>query len=80
MRDFVGHLNDDDSLIPLAIWNLIFAVTASINTEKLGRRQSFFISLSGMLVSYALITGLSAGFARTGKQSMGTAVIPLLFM
>lgn len=63
-----------------AMWNLLFAVTASINTEKLGRRPSFFVSLWGMLISYAFITGLSAGFDSTKRASIGVAVIPFLFM
>lgn len=64
----------------LAIWNLTLALSASLSAERVGRRRLFFISGWGMLVSYALITGLSAGFAQSKNTAMGTAVIPFLFM
>lgn len=64
----------------LAVWNLILALSASLNAERVGRRGLFFISGWGMLASYAIITGLSAGFAQTGNTATGTAVIPFLFM
>lgn len=63
-----------------AIWNLLWAGAAALNVDKIGRRPLFLISILGMLVSYGVIMGLSAGFATTKKSSLGVAVVPLLFM
>lgn len=65
---------------PLAIWNLILAFGAALNVERFGRRPLFLISIIGMLLSYVVVMGLSAGFANSKSQALGTAVIPCLFM
>jgi hypothetical protein len=64
----------------IATWNLILAFGAALNVERVGRRPLFLVSLAGMLVSYCLVMGLSAGFASTSKAGMGMAVIPALFL
>lgn len=64
----------------LAIWNLILALLASVSTERLGRRGLFFISGWGMLLSYSVITALSAQFAQNKVANVGIAVVPMLFM
>jgi MFS family permease len=64
----------------LQIWNLIFAVGAAFSVDRLGRRKLFLASATTMLASYIVITGLSASFAQTGIPSVGTAVIPFLFI
>ncbi|UKZ91446.1 uncharacterized protein TrAFT101_006424 [Trichoderma asperellum] len=64
----------------LAIWNLILAFAAALNVERFGRRPLFLVSIFGMLVSYCLVTGFSAGFASTKKSGLGIAVIPSLFL
>ncbi|OWZ55894.1 hexose transporter protein [Cryptococcus neoformans 125.91] len=64
----------------LALWNLILAGTAAVFCDKFGRRPLFLTSTLGMLCSYAVVMGLSAGFAKTKQQSIGTAVIPFLFI
>ncbi|CAG8898346.1 unnamed protein product [Penicillium egyptiacum] len=64
----------------LAIWNLILAFGAALNVERFGRRPLFLISIIGMLVSYVLVMGLSAGFAKSRSHALGTAVIPCLFI
>lgn len=64
----------------LQIWNLIFAVGAALSVDKLGRRMLFLASAMTMLVSYIIVTGLSATFAKTGTASVGVAVIPFLFV
>lgn len=58
----------------LATWNMIFAIGASVKVEKFGRRPLFLTSVAGMLACYCIITGLSAGFARTKAADIGTAV------
>ena len=72
----------DQTLISagLQIWNLIFAVGAAFSVDKLGRRMLFMASAMTMLISYIIITGLSASFASTGTPSVGVAVIPFLFI
>jgi hypothetical protein len=64
----------------LAIWNLILAFGAAFNVERFGRRPLFLVSTLGMLVSYGLIMGLSAGFATTRSHAMSIAVIPSIFL
>lgn len=66
--------------VSIALWNLILAAIAAVNCDKTGRRPLFLTSTLGMLCSYAVVMGLSAGFANTHKHALGIAVIPLLFM
>ena len=64
----------------LQIWNLILSTGAAIWCERIGRRPLWLISTIGMLFSMSIVMGLSAGFANTGTQHIGTAVIPFLFV
>ncbi|KAJ5151416.1 sugar transporter (hexose transporter) [Penicillium canariense] len=64
----------------LQIWNLIFATVGASLVEKVGRRVLFLLSGAIMLVSYITIAGLSGGFYTTKVQSIGTAVVPFLFI
>ncbi|WAO93450.1 MFS domain-containing protein [Fusarium falciforme] len=64
----------------LQIWNLILAAFAASMVDRLGRRPLFLISSVGMLISYILISGLSGGFATTGRGSVGLAVVPFLYI
>lgn len=80
----------------LAIWNrkpqiltvtarwlidaVILSTLACIYIEKLGRRFLWLTSTIGMLFSYCVITGLSAGYATNGSRGVGLAVIPCLFI
>lgn len=57
-----------------ATWNLILAVGAAVNVDKFGRRPLFLTSVVGMFLCYAVIMGLSAGFAITKAAAMGSAV------
>jgi hypothetical protein len=50
------------------------AMGAAVNVDRVGRRPLFLASIAGMLACYATIMGLSAGFAKTGKNQVGTAV------
>ncbi|KAH7308158.1 general substrate transporter [Stachybotrys elegans] len=72
----------DQTLISacLQIWNLLWAVAASVSVERVGRRPLFLWSAVIMLVSYIITTGLSGSFASTGNTAVGTAVIPFLFV
>ncbi|KAF4218822.1 hypothetical protein CNMCM5878_004418 [Aspergillus fumigatiaffinis] len=64
----------------LALWNLILAGSAAVYCDKAGRRPLFLTSVAGMLCSYVVVMGLSAGFANTKQHSLGIAVIPFLFI
>ncbi|KAK9311384.1 general substrate transporter, partial [Lipomyces starkeyi] len=64
----------------LQLWNLIFAVIAANVVDKLGRRFLFLSSCIVMLLSYCMITALSASFAKTGVNATGIAMIPFLFV
>ncbi|KAI8685163.1 MFS domain-containing protein [Fusarium keratoplasticum] len=64
----------------LQIWNLICALTGAFNVDRVGRRPLFLAATAGMLVSYILITALSATFAKGGSAAVGTAVVPFLFL
>jgi hypothetical protein len=64
----------------LQIWNLVCAVTGAFNVDRVGRRFLFLAATVGMLISYILITALSATFANGGSAAVGTAVVPFLFL
>lgn len=64
----------------LQIWNLLCALTGAFNVDRVGRRALFLAATGGMLVSYILITALSATFAQGGSASVGIAVVPFLFI
>lgn len=64
----------------LQIFNLIMALTGSSLVERVGRRPLWFTSTGGILVCNACIMALSAEFARTKNQKIGTAVIPFLYI
>jgi MFS family permease len=64
----------------LQVWNLIMAVVGSMLVDSAGRRTLFLLSTCIMLVSYIIITGLSGSFANNHMSSVGTAVIPFLFL
>lgn len=72
----------DQTLISacLQVWNLIFSVAAALCVDKAGRRPLFLASALVMLVSFVLVTALSATFAESGDASTGLAVIPFLFV
>ncbi|KAL4968904.1 general substrate transporter [Aspergillus stella-maris] len=64
----------------LQLWNLILAIASAFNVDRFGRRPLFLVSSVGMLASYIIISGLSGSFAQSGTSSIGTAVIPFLFI
>ncbi|KAL6412603.1 sugar transporter [Ilyonectria robusta] len=72
----------DQTLISacLNVWNLLWAVAAATSVDRLGRRFLFLTSGSVMLVSFIIVTGLSGSFATSGSSTVGTAVIPFLFI
>ncbi|KAJ5621816.1 hypothetical protein N7528_005048 [Penicillium herquei] len=64
----------------LAAWNLIISEATGLYADKIGRRPMFLISTAGMIFSYCLVMGFTAGFKETGKSNLGVAAIPFLFL
>ncbi|KAF5025495.1 hypothetical protein F66182_2400 [Fusarium sp. NRRL 66182] len=64
----------------LQIWNLLAAIGGAFNVDRVGRRPLMMLAVAGMLISYILITALSATFSNSGSAAVGTAVIPFLFL
>jgi len=64
----------------LQIWNAILAFFGALAAETYGRRPLWLLSASGMLVSFIVITALSATFAEHHIQAAGTAVVAFLFI
>ncbi|KAF6803782.1 sugar transporter [Colletotrichum sojae] len=72
----------DQTLISacLNVWNLLWAIAAATNVDRLGRRFLFLTSASVMLISFIVVTALSAKFAETQAASFGLSVVPFLFI
>lgn len=64
----------------LSIWNWICSLLGASMVEKFGRRSLFLFSISGMLASFILITGLSGGYAATAQSAIGISMVPFIFV
>jgi MFS family permease len=64
----------------IAVWSWFVAMAGASLSDRYGRRSLFLTALAGALVSFVFITGLSGGFATTGKSTIGVAMIPFLFI
>lgn len=64
----------------LQIWNFLLAFVGACAVERVGRRRLFQLSAGIMLVSFAVITGLTAGFEKSQNAPIGLAVVPFLFI
>ncbi|ORY24492.1 general substrate transporter [Naematelia encephala] len=64
----------------ITLWLCIAGLVSAQFVEKLGRRKLLLYSMVGLVISFALITGLSASFARTGNPSTGNANIFAIFL
>ena len=64
----------------LQVWNAIMAINGAFAAEKFGRRPLWLISASGMLVSFSIVTALSAVYAEKSDPAAGKAVIGMLFV
>ncbi|KAH9939461.1 general substrate transporter [Amylocystis lapponica] len=64
----------------LAIWNLFWAVLASILVERTGRRLLFNMSTVGMVIFFTMQTVCSARFAIAGSTAAAHAVIAFIFL
>lgn len=59
---------------------MFISTTFAQYVDRIGRRPLWLISTGGMLLTYCVITALSATFANTQKGPIGVAVIPFLFV
>ncbi|KAI0754445.1 hexose transporter [Daedaleopsis nitida] len=64
----------------LAIWNLCWAVFASFQVERWGRRFLFLTSAAGMTLFFTLQTICSARYAITQSEAAAHAVIAFIFL
>jgi hypothetical protein len=64
----------------LQIWNLSWAVTGALLTERVGRRILFIASCVGMLLFFTLQTVCSARYAITRSDSAARSVIAFIFL
>lgn len=64
----------------LQFWNFLWAAFASFQVDRFGRRVLFLWSTIGMLLSYVIITGLSAAYAELGNDQAGIGVVVFLFI
>ena len=64
----------------LAAWNMIVSLTCGMFSERMGRRFMWICSNAGMSVCFCFITGFAAGYATTGRSSLGIALVPFIFI
>ncbi|WVW82643.1 hypothetical protein I302_104654 [Kwoniella bestiolae CBS 10118] len=64
----------------LAIWNLFNTLIIAQFVERIGRRPLWLTGAVGILCAFSAVTGLSGAFAQHRSSSVGTAVIPFLFI
>ena len=81
--DTIGITNTEIQLLItgiLAIWNLCWAVFASFQVDRWGRRFLFLTSAAGMTLFFTLQTICSAQYAIHGTHSAAHAVIAFIFL
>ncbi|KAF2717454.1 general substrate transporter [Polychaeton citri CBS 116435] len=66
--------------LALQFWNAGLAFTGALAAERYGRRPLWLLSASGMLVSFIIVTALSATFAEYGIKAAGAATVAFLFL
>jgi len=64
----------------LQIFNLFAAILGALLVDRVGRRPLWIISCAGMLVTYIILTILSAEFVESQRKSLGISVIVVLFL
>ncbi|KAJ4352494.1 uncharacterized protein N0V89_007842 [Didymosphaeria variabile] len=66
--------------VGLQVWNALLAAAGAVAAERYGRRPLWMISACGMLVSFIIVTALSAVFAEKHIDAAGSAVVAFLFI
>lgn len=64
----------------LSVSNFLAALLGASLVERAGRRTLFLTSIAGMFGCYAIIAGLAGGFAQTHQTTVGTALVPFIFI
>lgn len=64
----------------LQIFNFFAAIFGALLVDRAGRRPLWIVSCAGMLVTYIILTVLSAEFVRSGSSGLGIGVIVMLFL
>jgi hypothetical protein len=64
----------------LAIMNLVVAVAAATQVERLGRRTLWITGVAGMFISLSIVAGLSGSYAHKASAAIGSAVIAFLYI
>ncbi|KAI0760335.1 general substrate transporter [Fomes fomentarius] len=81
--DTIGITDNEIQLLItgiLAIWNLFWAVFASFQVDRWGRRFLFLTSAAGMLLFFTLQTICSAQYALHQTDAAAHAVIAFIFL
>ncbi|TIA27288.1 general substrate transporter, partial [Aureobasidium pullulans] len=66
--------------LALQFWNAGLSFAGALAAERYGRRPLWLLSASGMLVSFIIVTALSATFAEHGIAAAGSATVAFLFI
>ncbi|KAK3651448.1 hypothetical protein LTR56_005590 [Elasticomyces elasticus] len=66
--------------LALQFWNAGLSFMGALAAEKYGRRPLWLTSACGMLVSFTIVTALSAVFAERGIKAAGGATVAFLFI
>ncbi|KAK5685485.1 hypothetical protein LTS10_003564 [Elasticomyces elasticus] len=66
--------------LALQFWNAGLSFMGALAAEKYGRRPLWLTSACGMLVSFTIVTALSAVFAEHGIKAAGGATVAFLFI
>ncbi len=79
----IGILDPNTQLLIngiLQVWNLCWALFASLLVDKSGRRRLFLTSSTGMLIFFALQTACSATFSETHSHTAARLDIAFIFL
>ncbi|KAM0424274.1 hypothetical protein ACHAPT_010419 [Fusarium lateritium] len=64
----------------LQVFNFFAATCAALLVDRVGRRPLWIVSCAGMLVTYIILTVLSAEFVESSHSGVGIGVIVTLFL
>ncbi|KAG9099118.1 hypothetical protein FS749_002078 [Ceratobasidium sp. UAMH 11750] len=64
----------------IAMWNIVFAVGASMSVDRFGRRKLFLMSNTGMLVSFAILTACAGAYQNAGETRARYGFLAAIFL
>ncbi|KAI0064231.1 hexose transporter [Artomyces pyxidatus] len=79
----IGITNNTDQLLIngiLQIWNLFWAIGASLMVERVARRVLFLTSCAGMLVAFCIQTACTAQYFKSQGDGLAHTVIAFIFI